>query len=89
MPWFYFSYADDSGWLGGAYVEAEDDMSAYFKTTVTDENGNRINPGGEVMFVGPLPAEAMSDVKEEDRNRLLNREEVANGGKTITSKELG
>lgn len=71
--WFALSFADESGFLGGAYVRASSQETAWARS---HELG--LNPGGEVQIMGPLPAmEFESDVAEGDRERLLTREEWA------------
>ena len=74
--WHYLSFADDdNGFLGGAYVEGNTHIEAHLRATLLG-----INPGGEVMFVGPLPAEALAaNVPEEQRERLLSQAEIEGG----------
>ena len=50
MTWWYLSFADDDGFLGGVYVEAESFLEA-----VTQADVHGANPGGEVLGAGPLP----------------------------------
>jgi hypothetical protein len=42
--WFYLSFADDSGFLGGVILQADDFLSAVMEASVRG-----INPGGEVL----------------------------------------
>lgn len=70
-PWWYLSFADESGWLGGCYVEAPVAELAHTVALTQD-----CNPGGEVAIIGPLLEEHMANVPAESRNRLLTREEI-------------
>lgn len=70
-PWWYLSFADESGWLGGCYVEAPIAKMAHLSALTQG-----CNPGGEVAILGPLLAEQMINVPAEFRNRLLTREEI-------------
>jgi len=63
---YYLSFADDEGWLGGVFVDANNDMAAYFGVTMRG-----LNPGGEVMILGPGPRP-----DDEFMNRLLSREDM-------------
>lgn len=63
----YVSFATDVGWLGGVFVEAQDEMSAYVKVSLLG-----CNPGGEVAMTPPVPAAL---VKLEYRDRLLTDSE--------------
>lgn len=63
---YYLSFADESGFLGGVFVEAHGIITAVDKAT---DMG--LNPGGEVMCWGPVPPPI-----DESMNRLLTKEEV-------------
>lgn len=71
--WFYLSFAtDQDGFLGGLYIEGADPVSAYLNATL-----RKLNPGGEVAIIGPLPTDELdAQVPPENRNRLLARAEV-------------
>lgn len=71
-PWFYISFADDDGFLGGVYVEGRNEAEALLRSHALG-----INPGGEAMLVGPIPPERLREhVRGEDRDRLLTAAEV-------------
>ena len=63
----YLSFADETGFLGGAFIPAADIVEAVQKAW---ELG--INPGGEVMGMGPGPLPPAEWV-----GRLLSREDIA------------
>ena len=83
--WYWLSFADNGGFKGGCYVDAdaldlefpappvehgsEDFGRAYWRA-----NQLGINPGGEVRGAGPLPEEKLPP--EGDRNRLLQKDEI-------------
>jgi len=70
--WYYLSFASESGFLGGCYVQG-----VGMGTAVQRSHALGINPGGEVLTSGPFDDEHMDEyVPVEDRNRLLTREEV-------------
>jgi hypothetical protein len=74
---FYMSFADDSGWLGSAYVEGDD-----LELALTWSHVLGINPGGEVAAVGPVPK---SWVKPTHLNVLIkDPEEIENAEKLFT-----
>ena len=66
---FYFSFADDSGFLGGCYIEGLD-----FDLALLMTHALGINPGGSVRGVGPIPRGSCPE--ELVLNKLLNREEL-------------
>lgn len=65
--WWYLSFAEESRWLGGCFVEA-----AGFIDAVKKAKDHQCNPGGEVAGWGPLEV----DIKPEYANRLLVQEEA-------------
>lgn len=75
--WFYLSFCDTTKpagtqFLGGIYVKGWEIGEALTRSHLLG-----INPGGEVQFVGPLPHSKLVEmVREEDRERLLTKEEV-------------
>ena len=72
MAWWYFSFADEDGFLGGVYAEGEPDLAAYAALGLMG-----LNPGGECQWIGPLPDDEMDrQVPSENRWRLLTKEEV-------------
>lgn len=65
--WWYLSFADDSGFLGGAFVPAADFDSALAKTHLL-----RINPGGEVRGGGPIDGKLIQEtLKPEHRQSAV------------------
>ena len=63
---YYLSFAEEDGFLGGAFVYASGPVSAVERT---HELG--INPGGEVAIWGPVPPPV-----DEALDRLLTKEEI-------------
>lgn len=75
--WFYLSFAshDDGRFLGATYVEAPDLTSAIARSHELE-----VNPGGEVMAVGPFPFDLFAQhVAPERRERLLTFEDLGEG----------
>jgi len=68
--WHYLSFADDTGFLGGAIVRSHGFLTAIQR--VTDMG---INPGGEVMCT-PIQRKDLWRVPRDLRNRLLSEDEV-------------
>lgn len=66
---WYFSFANETGFLGGAFVYADS-----FSTALALLSVKKANPGGEVE--GMPPNEKMDQVPERWRNRLLSKEEL-------------
>jgi threonine dehydrogenase-like Zn-dependent dehydrogenase len=66
---WYLSYADDDGFRGGLYLEAHGPASAALRA-----NMEKLSPGGEVMVIGPVPADKIPP--QNFWNRLLTREEL-------------
>lgn len=72
IEWYYISFADDDGFLGGCYVEAVHEHNAIMVATLRG-----INPGGEAKIIGALPREMVEEhVLAKDRYRLLTRDEM-------------
>lgn len=72
MTWFYLSFANEEGFLGGAYVPGADVMAACKRAW---EAG--CNPGGEVQGAGPIPDEVVEErVPAPARERLLSLSEL-------------
>jgi hypothetical protein len=63
---YWLSFADESGNLGGCFVRANSPLEAVERA---HELG--INPGGEVMILGPGPEATM------EYDRLFQKDEVA------------
>ena len=63
---YYLSFADETGFLGGAFVHGHGPITA-----VERANDLGINPGGEVAIWGPVPPPV-----DEAMDRLLTKEEV-------------
>lgn len=69
MSWWYVSFAR-GGWLGAAYVEADDPLGA---CRAALRRG--CNPGGEALLI-EVPEEEIREVPERDRWRLLSRADL-------------
>ena len=76
------SYADDHGFRGGLYIEAHGPAEA---TYLSNQRG--YSPGGEVITIGPLPADHTPDRRF--FNRLLTKEEIQQANPNDEFKELG
>jgi len=76
-PWWYLSFADTRGFLGGCYVEAPRMELAH-----TFALAKNCNPGGEVVVIGPFTDHQMRTVPERKRHRLLTRAEIEAAGPT-------
>lgn len=75
VEWYYISFADADGFLGGCYVEAVHEHNAVMVSVLRG-----INPGGDAKIIGALPRELVEEhVLPEDRYRLLMREELKDG----------
>ena len=72
----YLSFADKTGFLGGAFIAETDIVNA-----VQEAWRLGINPGGEVMALGPGPLPAAEWV-----GRLLSREELAELDEEMTGR---
>jgi hypothetical protein len=73
----YLSFADETGFLGAAFIREQDIVSA-----VKEAWRLGINPGGEVMGLGPgslPPAEWVG--------RLLTREQIAEFDEIMLGEE--
>ncbi len=69
--WYYLSFADHK-LLGGAYVQ-----STNVKHAVIAAHALGINPGGEVLVIGPIEDSEMdAHVPSADRYRLLTPDEI-------------
>lgn len=79
--WWWLSFSQDSGWKGGAVVEAESFSDAIKRAW---ECG--ANPGGEVAAIelGPGTAEKLLPVKPD---RLYSREQLAEIGVEVEKIE--
>jgi hypothetical protein len=66
---WYLSYADDDGFRGGVYIEANGPTSAVMTASMA-----KLSPGGEVLIVGPVPEDKIPDHKF--WNRLLTKAEL-------------
>lgn len=69
MSLWYLSFATEAGWLGGAFVDADDLVDAAVRAHVLG-----CNPGGEVMG-HDVPDDAPRP-EPSDIGRLLTREEL-------------
>ena len=67
--WWYFSFADDKGFLGGLFIKTHGVITGTIKA-----RQQKMNPGGEVRAM-PCPDESKLP-PEEFRNRLLTKEEM-------------
>lgn len=70
--WYYLSFADDGGFLGGVIVG-----SCGFLTAIQRATELGINPGGEVMCT-PIPRKDLCRVPPDLRNQLLPQDKVRN-----------
>ena len=64
--WYYLSFADEEGFLGGLFIYAHGVATAVDKAW-----GMGINPGGEVACWGPL-----AEPRDEYKDRLLSKAEA-------------
>jgi hypothetical protein len=64
--WWYLSFGDESGFLGGCIVPGEN-----IAVAAQVAHGRGCNPGGEVLGM-PLPPGELDKVPEEARGMLLN-----------------
>lgn len=72
MPWWWLSFADETGFLGAAIVRGVDAHDA-----VRRSHRLGLNPGGEVMCRGPIRTDyACEHFAEDDRERLLTLAEI-------------
>ena len=80
---WYLSYADADSFRGGAYIEAHGPASAALRANI-----EKISPGGEVMIIGPVPADKIPERKF--WNRLLTKTELqqADPDEWMTMKEF-
>jgi len=69
-PWWYISFASESGFLGAVQVQAETQERA-----IIQSHKLRINPGGEAMVCGPLPGEIVR-AGGLPVNSLITREQI-------------
>lgn len=68
--YFYLSFADKTGFLGGCHVEATSAEEALEETWRLG-----INPGGQAVAVGPIPADEVA-ASGLPVNKLMTREEM-------------
>lgn len=72
LNWYYLSFAATTHSLGGAYIQAHNFIAAVLLVSSLG-----INPGGEVLGIGPIPEEELDKhVPPEDRKRLLTPDEL-------------
>ena len=77
IEWFYLSFVDSDRpegqrFVGGVYLQARGIAHA-----IDASHTQRLNPGGEVNVLGPLPLDEFEqNVPECDRNRLLSAREL-------------
>lgn len=67
--WWWLSFADTSGFLGGVLIKASG-----FATAIQMTHKLGINPGGEVKGV---PMETIPHEHEQHANKLLSRNDIA------------
>jgi hypothetical protein len=72
LGWWWLSFADDTGFLGVAIVEAGGIMEAAVAAKLAG-----CNPGGEVLAY-PIPVDKLP--VEKLRNRLLSRDDLEEAG---------
>lgn len=68
--WWYLSFASETGFLGGLYLEAQGPMGAIQRAHEIGQN-----PGGEVRVLGPMPG--LELCPKQYLGRLLTEEEIA------------
>lgn len=66
---YYLSFADDDRFRGAVYIWAANATHAVYRTWKLD-----INPGGQVMILGPIPANKVPEGIT--FNELLSSEEL-------------
>lgn len=71
MTWFYISFADDDGFLGGLYIDGDDLAGAVVHSHFLNEN-----PGGEMLTFELPEGDLEANVPARDRRRLLTLEEI-------------
>lgn len=72
LSWWYLSFVGEDGFRGAVYLEAW-----HLADAITRSHELGLNPGGEVMTVGPLDEAHMDEhVAPVMRYRLLSRDEV-------------
>lgn len=70
--WYYLSFSEEDGWIGGLYACAIDRRHALHRSFELE-----IDPGDSVMIIGPLPEDEMDEnVPLEYRGRLLSKDEL-------------
>jgi hypothetical protein len=69
--WFYFSFADDDGFLGGLYIDGVD-----LEHALSRSHEIRANPGGEIMTFELSEEDLEANVPPEDWRRLLTFDEL-------------
>jgi len=76
IGWYYLSFCDTERpkgeqFLGGCYVPGSD-----LEAAITNSWEMKINPGGEVAVIGPIPEEIVDRLPPERRCKLLTKEEI-------------
>ena len=79
MNGMYLSFADETGFLGAVFLHEQDIVSAQKEAWRLG-----INPGGEVMGLGPGPMPP-----EEWVGRLLTREQIEEFDRIMLAEEDG
>lgn len=88
VPWYWLSFTDSSGFLGGCYVQADGPPHPLFPENrdpfvlaVGKSHQLGINPGGRVAGAGPLTKRQMDkNVPLKLRNKLLSKSDLAKNG---------
>lgn len=83
LPYWYFSFADDSGFLGGIFLRCRD-----MKEGIIMAHRLGINPGGEAVGA-PVPERQQRDVTEEAAGKLLSMADLDRLFPTWGFKRLG
>ena len=91
--WFWLSFADDDGFRGGCYVQADGSPHALFPLNkdpfvlaIGKAHELGINPGGQVSGFGPLPEDRLPGIGL--RNVLLTKDDLKRiGGYVSTDGE--
>jgi hypothetical protein len=71
-PWWYISFADETGFLGACQVQADSELGAAARA-----NELGISPGGQYLICGPLPGEVVR-AGGMPVNKLLTAAEIEN-----------
>ena len=71
VKWFWFSFSEDAGFLGGLICDGESFLDAHQNTHLRG-----INPGGEVKAVEMMGCKSAKDLKPYVPYRLYTKAEI-------------